>query len=98
MDKHRFRQAGPPGVHLTVICQLTWNISVCLPKEDWQETIRKELMQLIIESKVLNQSRMKSYEDALIYDEIEYENMPDVIDPKSEELLDDEILKSKLSH
>ncbi len=37
-------------------------------------------------------------EDVVSNDEIECENMPDLIDPISEEILDDKILKSKFSH
>jgi hypothetical protein len=61
----------------------------------WQEVIKKEQMKLILESKVCESFEN---EDVTIYDEIEYENMPDLIDPISEEILDDEISKSKFSH
>jgi hypothetical protein len=65
------------------------------PMQMWQEAIKKEPMKLILESKVFESIEN---EDVTIYDEIEYENMPDLIDPISEEILDDEILKSKFSH
>jgi hypothetical protein len=57
----------------------------------WQEAIKKEPMILTLESKVC-ESIENEY--VTIYDEIE----SDLIDPKSEEILDDEILKSKFSH
>ncbi len=52
-------------------------------------------MKLILESKVCESIEN---EDVTIYDEIEYENMPDLIDPISEEILHDERLNSKFSH
>ena len=48
-------------------------------------------MKSILESKVCESIEN---EDVASDDEIEYENMPDLIDPISEEILDDEILKS----
>jgi hypothetical protein len=52
-------------------------------------------MKSILESKVCESIEN---EDVASNDKIEYENMPDLIDPISEEILDDEILKSKFSH
>ena len=43
-----------------------------------QEAIKKELMKSILESKVCESIEN---EDVKIYNEIEYENMPDLIDP-----------------
>ncbi len=63
--------------------------------QTWQEAIKKELMKLILESKVCESIEN---EDVTSNDKIEYENMPDLIDPTSEEILDDEILKSRFSH
>ena len=57
----------------------------------WQEAIKEEQMKSILENKVCESIEN---EDVTIYDEIE----SDLIDPKSEEMLDDEILKSKFSH
>jgi hypothetical protein len=51
----------------------------------WQEAIKKEPMKLILESKVCESIEN---EDVASNDEIEYENMPDLIDPISEEMLD----------
>ncbi len=61
----------------------------------WQEAINEEQMKSILESKVC-----ESIENEYVAsdDEIEYENMSDLIDPISEEILDDEILKSKFSN
>jgi hypothetical protein len=52
-----------------------------------QEAVKKEPMRLILESKVC-----ESIENEYVAsnDEIEYENMSDLIDPISEEILDDE--------
>jgi hypothetical protein len=61
----------------------------------WQEAIKEEQMKSILENKVCESIEN---EDVASDDEIEYENMPDLIDPISEEILDDEILKSKFSH
>jgi hypothetical protein len=47
----------------------------------WQEAVKKELMKLILESKVC---KSIENEDVTIYDEIEYGNMPDLIDQRSE--------------
>jgi hypothetical protein len=52
----------------------------------WQEAINKEQMKLILESKVCESIEN---EDVASNDEIEYENMPNLIDPISEEILDD---------
>ncbi len=52
-------------------------------------------MQLILESKGFGSIKN---DDIQINDGIEHENMPDLIDLISEELLDDEILTSKFSH
>ncbi len=57
----------------------------------WQEAVKEEQMKSILESKVCESIE---YEDVASNDEIEYENMPDLIDPISEEILDGEIFKS----
>jgi hypothetical protein len=61
----------------------------------WQEAIKKEQMKSILESKVCESIEN---EDVASNDEIEYGNMPDLIDQILEEILHDEILKSRFSH